>query len=89
MLPLVLDTRALRRHTTGQLSNLLPFSDKTKEKTQHVAWKDTTDTYAKTHQVVKSQGLRCGDIELAAYLTDTVGPVNLVLELRIAHERRE
>ncbi len=57
-----------------------------------MAWKerkDTTGSYAKTHQVARSQGLRCGDIELAAYLNDAVGPVNLILELRIAHERRE
>jgi hypothetical protein len=74
------------------LSNWLPFSDKRKGKTQHVAWKerkDTTGSYAKTHQVARSQGLRGGDIELAAYLNDAVGPVNLVLDLRIAHERWE
>ena len=29
----------------------------------------------------------CGDIELAAYLTDAAGPVPLVLDLRIAHKR--
>jgi len=68
------------------------FSDKRKGKTQHVAWKerkDTTGSYGKKHQVTRSQGLRCGDIELVAYLNDAVGPVNLILELCIAHERRE
>ena len=29
----------------------------------------------------------CGDIELAAYLADAAGPVNLVMDLRIVHER--
>ena len=42
---------------------------------------------AKTQQVVKSQGQQCGDIELASYLVDTVGPVPLVLDLCTAHER--
>ena len=41
----------------------------------------------KRQQVVRSRGQRCGDIELAAYLADTAGPVPLVLDLRIAHER--
>ncbi len=37
--------------------------------------------------MVRSRGQRCGDIELAAYLADAAGPVPLVLDLRIAHER--
>jgi hypothetical protein len=37
--------------------------------------------------VARSRGQRCGDIELAGYLTNTAGPVPLVLDLRIAHER--
>ena len=41
----------------------------------------------KTQQGVKSWGLRCGDIELAAFLANAVGPVPLVLDLRIAHDR--
>jgi hypothetical protein len=43
----------------------------------------------KTQQVVKSRGQHCGDrgIELAGYLTNEAGPVSLVLELRIAHDR--
>ena len=40
-----------------------------------------------TQQVSKSRGQRCGDIELAAYLANAAGPVPLVLDLRIAHER--
>jgi hypothetical protein len=39
----------------------------------------------KTQQVARSRGQRCGDIELAAYFA--AGPVPLVLDLRIAHER--
>jgi hypothetical protein len=41
----------------------------------------------KTHQVVKIRGQHCGDIELAGYLTNEVGPVPLVMDLRIAHDR--
>ena len=41
----------------------------------------------KTQQVAKSWGQRCGDIELAAYFSNAAGPVPLVLDLRIAHER--
>ncbi len=31
--------------------------------------------------------LQCGDIELAGYLANEAGPVPLVLDLRIAHDR--
>ena len=41
----------------------------------------------KTQQVVKSRGHHCGDIEVAGYLTNTAGPMPLVLDLRITHER--
>ena len=41
----------------------------------------------KTQQVSRSRGQRCGDIELAGYLTNTSGPVPLVLDLHITHER--
>ena len=46
----------------------------------------TTHT-VKTKQVSKSRGQWCGDIELAGYLANTVGPVPLVLDLRISHDR--
>jgi hypothetical protein len=42
---------------------------------------------AKTQQVAGSRGQRCGDIKLAGYLANATGPVPLVLDLRIAHER--
>jgi hypothetical protein len=41
----------------------------------------------KTHQVVKSRGQHCGEIELAGYLANETGPVQLVLDLRIEHDR--
>jgi hypothetical protein len=41
----------------------------------------------KTQQVVKSRGQYCGDVELAGYLAKAAGPVPLVLDLRIAHDR--
>ncbi len=37
----------------------------------------------KTQQVVKNRGQHCGDIEL----TNADGPVPLVLDLRLAHDR--
>jgi hypothetical protein len=42
---------------------------------------------AKTHQVVKIRGQYCGDIELVGYLANASGPVPLVLDLRVAHDR--
>jgi hypothetical protein len=41
----------------------------------------------KTQQVVKSLGQHCGDIELAGYLVNAAGPVPLVLDLRLVHDR--
>jgi hypothetical protein len=41
----------------------------------------------KTQQVIKSQGQHCGDIELVGYLANETGPVTLVLDLRITHDR--
>ena len=46
-----------------------------------------TTTKVKTQQVVKSRGQHCGDIELTGYLPNVSGPVPLVLDLRIAHDR--
>jgi hypothetical protein len=37
--------------------------------------------------VVKSRGQHCGDIELADYLVNEEGPMPLVLDLHIAHDR--
>ena len=37
--------------------------------------------------MVKSRGQHCGDIELPAYLANAAGPVPLVLDLRITHDR--
>jgi hypothetical protein len=41
----------------------------------------------KTQQVVKSRGQHCGDIQIEVYLVNEPGPVSLVLDLRIAHDR--
>jgi hypothetical protein len=46
-----------------------------------------TTTKVKTTQVDHSLGQRCGNIELEAYLADAVRPINVVLDLRITHER--
>jgi hypothetical protein len=41
----------------------------------------------KTQQVARNRGQLCGDIELGGYLANVAGPVPLLLDLRIAHER--
>jgi hypothetical protein len=41
----------------------------------------------KTQHVVKSRGQYCGDIQLEVYLANETGPVSLVLDLRIVHDR--
>jgi hypothetical protein len=41
----------------------------------------------KTQQVVKTRGQYCGDIELTGCLVNETGPVSLVLDLRIVHDR--
>jgi hypothetical protein len=46
----------------------------------------TTHT-VKTHYVTKRRGRHCGDIEVVTYLTNVVGPVSLVLDLLIVHDR--
>jgi hypothetical protein len=43
----------------------------------------------KTQQVMKSRGHHCGDIEITGYLPNESGPVSLVLDLRIDHDRFE
>jgi hypothetical protein len=40
-----------------------------------------------SQQVVKSRGQHCGDIDLSGYLANESGPVSLVLDLRITHDR--
>ncbi len=66
-------TRVPKRQTTGWLIKLLTFfAQRIKVKTQ---------------QVVKNRVQHCGDIEPAGYLANEVGPVPLVLDLRIAHDR--
>ncbi len=37
--------------------------------------------------MVKNRGHHCGDIQLTGYLANASGPVPLVLDLRIAHDR--
>ena len=46
-----------------------------------------TTTKVKNTQVDHNRGQRSGNIELVAFLADTVGPVNLVMDLHITHER--
>jgi hypothetical protein len=47
----------------------------------------STTHKVKTQQVIKSRGQCCGDIELVGYLPNEEGPVPLVLDLRIPHDR--
>ncbi len=46
----------------------------------------TTHT-TKTQQVVRIRGQHCGDVELVGYLVNAEGPVSLVLDLRLGHDR--
>ena len=53
-------------------------------------WMSTSSatTEVTTTHVDRIRGQRCGDIDLAAYLPDAAGPtVNIVMDLRVAHER--
>jgi hypothetical protein len=61
-----------RAEQLSLLINLLTFSG------QHTV---------KTRQVLKNRGHHWGDIDLTTYLANTTGPVPLVLDLRIAHDR--
>jgi hypothetical protein len=46
-----------------------------------------TTQKVKTQQVIKSRGQHGGDIEFVGYLANETGPVSLVLDLRIDHDR--
>jgi hypothetical protein len=46
-----------------------------------------TTHHTKTQHVTKNRGRHCGDIQLEEYLVNTTGPVSLVMDLRIAHDR--
>ena len=46
----------------------------------------TTHT-VKTQHVTKNRGRHCGDFELTVYLPNVVGPLTLVLDLHITHDR--
>jgi hypothetical protein len=46
-----------------------------------------TTPKVKTQEVVKNRGQYGGDIELTGYLVNETGPVELVLDLRIVHDR--
>jgi hypothetical protein len=46
-----------------------------------------TTLKVKAQQVIKSRGQHCGDIELVGYLANETGPVPLVMDLRITHDR--
>jgi hypothetical protein len=41
----------------------------------------------KTQEVVKIRGQHCGDVELTGYLANATGPVPLVVDLLITHDR--
>jgi hypothetical protein len=46
-----------------------------------------TTHHTKTQHVTKSRGRHCRDIQLETYLANATGPVPLVLDLRISHDR--
>ncbi len=50
-----------------------------------------TDLFHTTHrtrtqQVPRNRGQTCGDIDLTVYLANVVGPLSLVLDIRITHD---
>jgi hypothetical protein len=47
----------------------------------------TTHKVKTQQHVTKSRGRHCGDIELTTYRENAVGPVSLVLDLHITHDR--
>jgi hypothetical protein len=53
----------------------------------HVADLFRTTHKIKTQEVVKRRGQYCGDIQVEVYLGNEEGPVSLVLDLRIVHDR--
>ena len=46
-----------------------------------------TTLKAKTQPLIRNRGQHCGDVEGAGYLANQAGPVPLVLDLRITHDR--
>ena len=52
-----------------------------------IAYLFHTTHKVKTQQVTRNRGQRCGDIELPGYLASVSGPVPLVLDLCITHDR--
>ncbi len=50
-------------------------------------WPISHNTQTKTQQVTRSWGQQCGDIELSGYPANTTGPVPLVMDLHITHDR--
>jgi hypothetical protein len=46
-----------------------------------------TTHIVKTEHVTNSRGRFCGDVELTVYLPNATGPVPLMLDLHIVHDR--
>ena len=46
-----------------------------------------TTHHTKTQHVTKNRGRHCGDLELVSYRPNETGPVPLVLDLHIDHDR--
>ncbi len=63
-----------KKFQLGRLSNWLTFS------TQHIKSR-------RKNTLLKSRGRHCGDIEFAVFFLNAVGPVPLVLDLHITHDR--
>jgi hypothetical protein len=77
-----------KRHTTGWLINLLTFFAP-RIRLKHSRWSKAEVRIDNPEAEVRIDNpvLDCGDIELAGYLANEEGPVPLVLDLRIAHDR--
>jgi hypothetical protein len=81
----------------GRKFQLDPLGDHLNTCTVHSGPKKThdwmvdqiADLFRTTHRVKTQQGHPCGDVDLEGHLTNTVGPVQLVMDsdLRITHDR--
>jgi hypothetical protein len=69
-----------RKKSEGEKNKLI-------KKELALAYQRASSFKVKTQHVVKSRGQHCGDIELGGYFANEAGPVPLVLDLRITHDR--
>ncbi len=86
-LTLTLHTRKLLVYTnTSVFSVALPLLIHNKQ-TRDLLTFSTQRQRLKREQVVKNRGQYSGDVGISGYLDNTTGPVSVVMDLRIVHDR--